>query len=377
MNKENVASFLYRRIVLPSTAPFCEQTHDATFLLLEYLQRSDVFLKLLRREFQLNDERLRVNALGIEFPSPFLLAAGIDKDARAVSALATFGPGGTEVGSFTWQARRGNPQVREEILTSGRVITVKRIERFPDGTVINCMGFPSMGTARTVENLKASREKTAVPVGVSIAVSPGLKNETEKMMDLGSSLKLIYPIKPVWMTLNISCPNGDDRSVREKVMEESLMLVANFARQTESLEDELEFKVPRLVKIGPDMKLGEIETLVETIKELNYDGIVATNTTIDRTGSRAKYAHIKRGGLSGPLLFEKSLETVRQVRQCDRELGGKPLVIMGCGGINSLERFHQMKEAGADVCQILSAFPCGGPYLFRKLNRDYLDYISD
>lgn len=239
------------------------------------------------------------------------------------------------------------------------------------------MGFPGVGTARAVENLKSGREKTTVPVGVSIAVSPGLKNDREKMTDLESSLELIYPIKPAWMTLNISCPNGDDGSVREKVMEESLRLMANFARKTKSLEGELGFKVPRLVKIGPDMESDEIKRLVEAIKESNYDGVVATNTTIDRTGLRARYSHIRRGGLSGPLLFEKSLETVRQVRQFDRRLDGEPLVIMGCGGINRLERFHQMKKAGADVCQILSAFPCGGPYLFRELNRDYLDYIGD
>lgn len=137
MNKENVATFLYQKVVLPSTAPSCEQTHNTTLLLLEYLQRSDVFLRLLRREFQLNDEKLKVNALGIEFPSPFLLAAGMDKDARAVAALTTFGIGGIEAGSFTWQARRGNPRVREETLPNGQTIEVKGLERFSDGTVIN------------------------------------------------------------------------------------------------------------------------------------------------------------------------------------------------------------------------------------------------
>lgn len=372
MNKENVASFLYRKIVLPSTAPFSEETHDATSLLLEHLQRSDVFLGLLKNEFNLRDERLRVNALGVEFPSPFLLAAGIDKDAKAVSALSRFGLGGIEVGSFTLQPRKGNPLVRKEILPSGQTMKVKRIERFPDGTVINWMGFPGIGTEKAVENLKVNREKTTVPTGVGIAVTPGLEGNRDKMRDLGLSLKLVYPLKPDWITLNVSCPNVNDNAIRGWVMEEAMMLITGFARRAESLEKGLGFRVPRLVKIGPDMNSNEIRKIIKSTKQTNYDGIVATNTTIDRTGSREKYAYIRKGGLSGPLLFEKSLKTVRLVRQFDRKLDGKPLVIIGCGGIDSIEKWSQMKDAGADLCQILTGFVFGGPYFFKKLNRNYL-----
>lgn len=375
MNKENTATFLYRKTVLPSTAPFCEQTHNTTFLLLEHLQNSNSFLKLLRKEFQLNEERLRVNALGIEFSNPFLLAAGMDKDARAVSALATFGLGGIETGSFTLWFRKGNPQIREEILPNGGVIKVKRMERFPDGTVINWMGFPGVGTAKAVENLKVSREKAPIPVGVNIAASPGLMSERAKIEDLRMSLELIYPLKPAWITFNISCPNVEEVDRDRKILE-AMLLIGGFAREAEVLEKGLRLKVPRLIKFGPDMWSDEIGTMVKVTKENNYDGIVATNVTVDRTGSREKYAFIKKGGLSGPLLFEKSLATVRLVRQFDREFGGEPLVIIGCGGIDSVEKWIQMKNAGADLCQILTGFVFGGPYFFKKLNRKYLNNLQ-
>lgn len=373
--RERLATSFYKKVILSSTAPFSEKTHNVVLLALRRLQKSEV-LEVLREELQVDDERLKVNVLGLEFPNPFILAAGMDKDGIVIPAFTTFGLGGIEAGSFTLQGREGNPQIREETQPDGRRIKVKRMKRFSDGTVINWMGFPGVGTKKGVENLKGGMKGARVPVGVNIAATPELESEEEKINDITQSLELVYPLKPSWMTLNISCPNVEDVKGRRQKMEEGLLMVDVFAVKSRSLEEELDFRIPALVKIGPDMNPEEIWTLVRQTKELGYDGIVATNTTVDRTGPRRKFAHIKKGGLSGPLLFEKSLQTVRVVKEFDQRLPGKPLVIMGCGGVDSAGRWLQMREAGADLCQILTGFVFGGPYFFKKLNREYLQSLN-
>lgn len=374
MNKEILTNCLYKKIGLPLTRQNCERTHNSVFSGLEKLQKSDSFLEILKKEFNLEEKgwrNLRVNALGIEFPNPFLLAAGMDKDARVLPALACFSVGGIEAGSFTFQSREGNPLVREEILPSGRVMKVKRMQRFPDGTVINWMGFPGVGTAKAVENLNKNRKKVGVPVGVNLAVSPGLMDDEEKMKDLRHSLELVYPAKPEWLTLNVSCPNVTE-TARNKKMKEAEMLITFFAEISDELDRQFGFRIPKLIKIGPDMEREEIGRIVERAKLFNCDGIVATNTTVDRTGIREKYAHIQQGGLSGPRLFEKSLRTVHDVSVFNH-MGGKKLVVIACGGIDNIGKWRKMQGYGADLCQILTGFVFGGPYFFKKMCRDNLN----
>lgn len=371
MNLERWATVLCRSVFLPGTEPFCESTHHGVLLLLRCLQRSERFLEWMGEEFRLEDGKLRVSVLGIDFPNPFILAAGMDKDARAVPALLAFGPGGMEVGSFTLVSQGGNPSTRIEE-RDGRKRKIKRMKRFADGTVINWLGLPGVGTYQAAKNLEACQEKVTAPVGVSLAVSPGHKNKTARRLDLGFSLNFVYPLKPAWITYNIHCPNSEDDEGSEQRLEEGLASVKIFAEEAERVSKRLGFEVPLLAKIGPDMNGGELRLMVEAIKQAGYKGVVATNATLGRTGSREKYAWIKRGGLSGRLLFERSLETVRLVREFDRELGGEPLVIMGCGGIGSVEDWWKMRDAGADLGQILTGFIFGGPYFFKELKRDYL-----
>ncbi len=376
--KATIVTSLYRNVFLPATARFPgpERTHEATLFILRQFQRSDTFINLLRQEFQLFDERLKVDAFGVEFPSPFLLPAGMVKDGVAVPVMAALGVGGIEVGSFTLQKRKGNPRVREEELADGKMIKIRRIERFSDGTVINWMGFPGVGTAKGKHNLETAIQTAGVPVGINLAVSPGLQSMEIKKLDLGESLTLVYQLHPKWITLNISCPNVEEGEDRALKLGEGLELIKYTARMMDVLGNEHNFYVPRLVKIGPDMNYSEISTLVYLAKKFQYQGIVATNTTVDRTGSRERYAYIEKGGLSGPLLFEKALNTVRLVRDIDKELGGDRLALIACGGISSVEDWLQMKEAGADLCQILTGFVLGGPYFWKKLNQEYLGQMQ-
>lgn len=371
MGKERLVDLIYQKAVLPLTSGSPEAAHDAVFTVIKYLERSDLFLEALRREFGVESARpLAVEALGIEFPSPFLLAGGLVKYGPGACTIGAMGAGGIEAGTFTWQRRVGNPRVREETIFDGRKIRVRRIERFSDGTIINWMGLPNPGTTKGVENLRQTRERIGVPLGVNVGVSPGLTDFCAKMQDLGQSLEAVYSLGPDWITFNASCPNVERGSSREEMMADTHRLMQGFDQIVAGIEKRTKRVIPALVKIGPDMSEDEIRFFVDWTKQCAFAGIIASNTTVDRTGSREKYAYIAKGGLSGPLLFEKSLETVKLARNFDRELGGSPLVIVGCGGVDSIEKWQKMKAAGADLCQVMTGFIFGGPYFFKKMNRD-------
>lgn len=368
MGREKLINFFYQTAILPITSHSPETTHDAVFRLLSCFERSDWFLKILRREFDThNAEKLAVEAMGLKFPTPFSLAGGLIKYGEGACAMAMLGSGGLEAGTFTLHERRGNPRARKELLPDGRLINVKRIKRFADGTVINRMGFPNPGIEEGLRNLDRARQKAPIPIGINIGPNPDLTSYEDVMVDLKRNFEIVSQSQPPWITLNVSCPNieeGQDRCAR---MEETLRLIKDCGQIS---------GIPTLIKIGPDMNQEEIRSIVDEVKQGSYAGIIATNTTVDRTGPREKYAFIKQGGLSGPLLFERSLETVKLVREFDRQFGGEPLTIIGCGGIDSVGKWLQMKDAGANLCQIMTGFIFGGPYFFKRMNRDYLSYLS-
>lgn len=300
------------------------------------------------------------------------MAGGLIKYGPGACTIGAMGVGGIEAGTFTLQSRIGNPRVQKELLPDGRKIRVKRIERFTDGTIINWMGLPNPGIKQGLENLEPARERSGVPLGINISVSPGLTDLCAKLQDLGQSLELVYDFGSSWITFNASCPNVEQGSSREDVLKETHRLMQVFDQIISGIEKRTKMPIPAFVKIGPDLTKEEVRLFVDWAKQCAFAGIIATNTTVDRTGPRNKYSDIPKGGLSGPLLFEKSLETVKSARNFDRELGGSPFVIVGCGGVDSIEKWQKMKEAGADLCQVMSGFIFDGPYFFKKMNRDYL-----
>lgn len=345
----------YRDFFLPLTEKHCEETHGLVLGLLGLAQKNDLILDSLEREFCFKDKRLEVEVFGARFPNPILLAAGMDRNAKALASWASLGLGGIEIGSVTWQAREGNPKKR---LEKGRI--VKRMMRFNNKRIIvNYMGFPGLGTAKTMEIFRVNKERARVPVGVNVAISPGLSDEKQRRDDLGWSLGEIYSASPDWVTFNVSCPNNYGGSqTRGDKMQETLWSMRTLAELRRK-------EIPCLVKIGPDLKEEEIFRLVKVAKELGFEGIVAVNTTVERPEKENGYP--KKGGLSGDWLYEKALRTVELVREFDGQLEGDRLAIIGCGGIMDGSRVKEMREAGADLMQVLSGLVFGGPYFVKNL----------
>ena len=369
MSKERFANLLYKHAILPVTSFDPEATHDLLFKVFSRFEKSDLFLKAVKQEFGIEDRKLVVEMMGIEFPSTILLAAGIVKYGPGACIIAAMGAGGEDIGTFTFQKTDGNPKV--ETFPDGRKVKVKRIRRFPDGTIVNWMGLPNLGTEKGVENIKNVQDKICKPFGFNLAPTPGLGDIESSVADLRQSLEIVYRIHPSWNTLNLHCPNTLD-SEKQKRIDEAVQTMRGFAKAADTIEARTGIIIPKIAKIGPDMTPEDIKLIVLTAKECNFQAIKATNTTTDRTGEREKYAAYK-GGLSGPLLFERSLSTMEQVTKFDRELGGDPLVKIACGGIGSFDKLKKIQRAGADLFECATPFIFGGPYFWKRMNRDYLN----
>jgi len=378
MNKEQLITGVYKKILLPLTSGNPEKIHNAIFSIMNHSDYSETILNGLKNEFRLsNMPKVSIDALKTEFPSPFLLAGGLLKTGVGAATIAKFGPGGVDIGTLTLQRRDGNLPTRKEKLSDGKEITVRRIERFKDGTIINWMGLPNPGIKEAIETLRSMREKIDVPIILNISPDPLLKDKEAIAKNLIEVLTPAYIYKPDAITVNISCPNVETGENREERHEDALWTIKTAAKILDDLEVKFKYRIPRLAKIGPDMFPKEIKEFIRATKENHYEGIVATNTTSDRTGARAKYAYIQKGGLSGPYLREKSLETVRLAREYDKESGGLPLIIIGCGGISTYKDYQQMRKAGSDeIVELMSGFIFGGPYFFKKLNAEHKNNIQ-
>jgi dihydroorotate dehydrogenase len=378
MNKEQLLTAIYQKGISPATRINPERAHDLFFWAFNDLEHSDVVLKVVENEFKIkNGPKILLETLGVELDSKVMIAGGVFKTGSGMALSSRLGPAAMEAGTFTLDEREGRPRVRTEISPDGKERKIKRIEKFPDGTIINWMGFPNPGIKQGIKNITQIREKINVPIYINIAQNPELSTREAIEDDLRNVIECVYDFKPQGAVVNISCPNVERKESREKRMEDALWTIKTSGRIFAELDKRFGYKMPRLIKIGPDMSEEEIKKIVIAIKEAGFDGVVATNTTVDRTGIRSKYAYIEKGGLSGPLLFEKSLETVRLVRKFDRELGGNPLVIMGCGGIGGFKDWKKMESAGADIVQVVSSF-IHDPYFFKKFNRDSAnDYVNN
>jgi dihydroorotate dehydrogenase len=372
MSKENLVTAVYKGI-LPLTSGNPEIAHNLVFSTLKRVDNYDCILDSLRREFKVdNMPRITIDTLKADFYSPYLLAAGLIKTGVGAATITQLGVGGIDAGTFTLQRWDGNPLTRKEKGFDGKEISINRIKRYKDGTIINRMGLPNPGIGNAIKTLESVREKISEPIFLNVSADPSLKDKEAIRKNLKDVLTLAYIYKPVAITLNVSCPNVEMGEDREERLRDVLWTIKAAGEILDELEAKFKYRVPRLAKIGPDMVPEEIKEFVRTVKENHYEGIVATNTTTDRTGDRFKYANNPNCGLSGPYLLGKSLGTVRLVRKYDKELGGTPLVVIGCGGINSYEDYQKMRDAGSDdIVELMSGFIFGGPYFFKKLNSEY------
>lgn len=286
-----------------------------------------------------------VELLGLRFPNRIGLAAGFDKSAAHVDALARLGFGFIEVGTITPRPQAGNPPP-----------TIFRLVQ--DKAIINRMGFPSGGAAGAARHLE--RRRAPVVCGVNI----GKNRDTplpEAARDYIACLDVLYPLAD-YVTINISSPNT--AGLRELQQADSLRaLLSDVGDARERLAAVHGRRVPLLVKLAPDLTQGELEAIAGQLLQLPVDGVVATNTTTSRPAGLRSAAATEQGGLSGAPLTGLARASVRTLRT----LLGARMPLIGVGGVMSGEDGAQLRAAGADLLQIFTGLIYRGPVLVREL----------
>jgi len=289
-----------------------------------------------------------LEVMGLRFPGPVGLAAGMDKDAKHVDALARIGFGFVEVGTLTPVAQPGNERPR-----------LFRLKE--DHALINRMGFNNGGVQAAVERLR--KRAPGMVVGGNIGKNKVTPNE-RAIDDYVKCFEALHPVVD-YFTVNVSSPNTPGlRALQEKGP--LLEILAELKRRDEAKT----VHRPILLKIAPDLTDEQLEDIVAVVKESGIAGVIATNTTLSREGlkmPKAEVDAIGAGGLSGPQVRKRSTEVVRFLRQ----RLPKPVVIIGVGGIDSAEAAMEKLDAGADLVQVFTGLIYEGPALLKKINAAY------
>jgi len=291
---------------------------------------------------------------GLRFPHPIGLAAGFDKNARAVPALAALGFGFVEIGTITRHAQPGNPR--------------PRLFRLPtDQALINRMGFNNDGADAIAKRLARQPEAT-VPLGISLGKSK-LTPLEDAVSDYLASLDRLYPWAD-YFAVNVSSPNTPGlRALQERDRLDAL-LSALQARLRERAQAEGEGDgarvKPLLVKVAPDLDEAALDELVEVCLARGASGLIAVNTTISRDGLSDTIPAALRdeaGGLSGRPLHARAVEVVRLLAK--RTEGRLPII--GCGGVFTVDDAQRLLDAGASLLQLYTSFIYEGPGVARHL----------
>jgi dihydroorotate dehydrogenase len=300
-----------------------------------------------------------VEAMGIEFPGVLGLAAGFDKNAEGIDALAALGFGFVEVGTVTGEPQPGNP--------------TPRLFRLPaDRAVVNRMGFNNDGAEAVASRLarRKLRGRRGVVVGVNIGKTKAVpEHDTDAVIaDYEKSTRLLAPYAD-YLVVNVSSPNTPGLRDLQSV-ERLRPLLQAVRRQADAVTGgDTGRRVPLLVKIAPDLADGDVLAVADLALELGLDGIVATNTTVSRDGLRSSVADVARlgnGGLSGAPLRQRALEVLKLLR--DRV--GPEMTIIAVGGIGDAHDAAERLAAGATLLQAYSAFIYEGPAWPARVQRE-------
>lgn len=283
-------------------------------------------------------ERLRCQLAGMHLPNPIGLAAGFDKNAVALSPLSRAGFGFLEVGAVTPKAQPGNPRPR--LFRLGE-----------DRAVINRFGFNNKGMEAAAERLR-KRPRDAV-IGLNLGAN---KDSADRAEDFARVLARCGPHLD-FATVNVSSPNTE--KLRDLQGGEALSALLKGVMEA---RDWLENPIPVFLKIAPDLSDLELSEVANVATQSGVAAIIATNTTLDRTGLRNAQRD-EAGGLSGAPLFEKSTRVLARLSQLTE--GHMPLI--GVGGIASAEDALAKIEAGASAVQLYSALVYEGMGLVKRI----------
>lgn len=321
------------RPFLFSLAP--ERAHDLTLSLL----KSSCKFGVMRQKI----EPKPVTCMGIEFPNPVGLAAGLDKNGAYIDALASLGFGFIEIGTITPRPQAGNPQ--------------PRLFRIPKAhAIINRMGFNNEGVDQLVENVKASKFKGVL--GINIGKNADTAVE-DAVSDYLICLEKVYNYAS-YITVNISSPNTKNLRSLQSGHALTELLETLKKRQIE-LAEEFQHYVPLVLKVAPDLSEKDVQFIASQLLEFKIDGLIVTNTTLSREGVEQLPFGDEAGGLSGAPVFEKSTQCLAAFSKLLKD----QIPLIGVGGILQGDQAMIKQQAGAQLVQLYSGLIYTGPRLIK------------
>ena len=316
-----------------------ETAHHVTLDALQLVYRSGLLPLLVKRPA---DNPRQV--MGLTFPNPVGLAAGLDKNGDYIDALAALGFGFIEIGTVTPRAQEGNPK--------------PRLFRLPEAqAIINRMGFNNHGVDALIENVKRADYRGILGINIGKNFDTPIEHAAT---DYLIGLRRVYPYAS-YVVINISSPNT--KNLRQLQGSDELdALLAQLKAEQEKLADLHGKYVPLALKIAPDLDNEQISRIAILLQRHRMDGVIATNTTLTRTGVEHLAQHTETGGLSGAPLCGRSTAVIRELAVA---LQGA-LPIIGVGGILSGQDAAEKIRAGAALIQIYSGLIYRGPELINE-----------
>jgi dihydroorotate dehydrogenase len=336
---------IYQYLLKPILFRFsAEKAHYITVSLLKFVLAIPGLGWMFRQYYSVNDPKLERKLFGLIFPNPVGLAAGFDKDGKSYDAISALGFGFVEIGTVTPVGQEGNDK--------------PRLFRLPDEQgLINRMGFNNEGVDALVSRLK-TRKKSNVIIGGNIGKNKITPNE-DASSDYVKCFNALFDYVD-YFVVNVSSPNTP--GLRELQEKEPLTQLLS---ELQNINNQKPTRKPILLKIAPDLTHSQLDDIIDIIAVTQLDGLIATNTTIDRTSLTSDTASIGPGGLSGKPLFDKSIEVIKYLHQ--QSQGRFPII--GVGGITCANDALKILDAGASLVQIYSGLVYAGPRLVKDINK--------
>ncbi|WP_298904590.1 quinone-dependent dihydroorotate dehydrogenase [uncultured Psychroserpens sp.] len=338
---------MYKLLLRPLLFSFDpEKVHHFTFSLIRNFSKIPGMTSIFRSLYVVSDKRLERELFGLKFKNPVGLAAGFDKNAVLYNELANFGFGFIEIGTVTPKGQVGNPK--------------KRLFRLKgDQGIINRMGFNNEGLEAAVSQLKKNKGKLIIGGNIGKNTNTKPEDYTEDYLECFNGL---HPYVD-YFVLNVSCPNvGSHAKLNDK--DYLLELISEVQKANVKFDKQK----PILLKIAPDLNNNQLDEIIALVNETKLDGVITSNTSIDRSGLKAsneRLTEIGNGGLSGQPIKAKSTQVIKYLS----EKSQKAFPIIGVGGIHSAQDALDKIEAGADLVQIYTGFIYEGPRLIKKINK--------
>jgi dihydroorotate dehydrogenase len=331
-----------------------ESAHHFTFAWIKRTFNLPLVKGMITNQFSLDDPRLEREVFGLKFKNPVGLAAGFDKDAKLIDEMALLGFGFIEIGTLTPKPQEGNP--------------LPRLFRLPeDEALINRMGFNNGGVTAAVERLK--KRKSNVIIGGNIGKNKVTPNENA-VDDYLICLEALHPFVD-YFVVNVSSPNTPNlRDLQEKEPLKKLLSAVKEANESK------ENPKPILLKIAPDLTGGQLDDIVDIVQETGIDGVIATNTTIDRSQLKTDANEVEAigaGGVSGKVLAQRSTEVIRYLA----EKSNHAFPIIGVGGIFTAQDAIDKLEAGASLVQVYSGMIYEGPGMIKAIKKGLLSHFKN